>query len=151
MKNTKKTIAVILLILLIAFIWGHSAVSRETSKAESLAVGGFLTPFLELFVGNGNVTDHLVRKLAHFSEYAALGAALAFLLHTDGKTSLFRISYAALCAMAVAVADEGIQLFADGRGAQVQDILLDTAGAIFGLAMLLALFEIAMRLKSKTV
>ena len=147
MKNTKKTAAIIIISVLIAFIWGHSAMSRSVSKAESLAVGNFLGPFLELFVGKGNVTDHLVRKLAHFTEYAALGGALAYLLHVDGKRSFFQISYAALCAMAVAVVDEGIQLFADGRGAQVQDVLLDTGGAIFGLAFFLAVFAITVRIK----
>ena len=104
---------------------------------ESLAVGGFLTPFLEIFVGMGNVTDHLVRKLAHFTEFAAFGAVMAYLLHIERKKTFFHVSYTALCGMAVAVIDEGIQLFADGRGAQVQDILLDTGGSVFGIAVAL--------------
>ena len=39
---------------------------------------------LELFTGKGNVTDHLVRKLAHFCEYAALGV----LLEETGEAAL---------------------------------------------------------------
>lgn len=62
----------VLLILALAFIWGHSMFSAVDSAEESRRVGQWITPFLEQFVGPGNVTDHLVRKLAHFCEYGVL-------------------------------------------------------------------------------
>lgn len=128
-KTQIKTILVVLLALLLAFIWLHSMMPAE----ESQRVGQFLTPFLELLVGEGNVTDHLVRKLAHFCEYGALGILAGALLLVKKESGIFRWSYALLCALAVAVIDESIQLLADGRGAQVQDVLLDTAGSLTGL------------------
>ncbi len=79
------------------------------------------------------MTDHLVRKLAHFCEYGALGILAGALLLVKKESGIFRWSYALLCALAVAVIDESIQLLADGRGAQVQDVLLDTAGSLTGL------------------
>ena len=94
--------------------------------------------------GRGKRDDpYLVRKLAHFCEYGALGmilGALALLWESPGV--FFRGSYAFLLALAAAVVDESIQLVADGRGAQVQDILLDAAGSLTGLlaAWLLAAF-----------
>lgn len=131
-KTQIKTILVVLLALLLAFIWLHSMMPAEDSAEESQRIGQILTPILELFVGEGNVTDHLVRKLAHFCEYGALGVVLgALVLVRRGK--LFQWSYALLCALAVAVIDESIQLLADGRGAQVQDVLLDAAGSLTGL------------------
>ena len=145
MKNTKKRLTIGLLLFLLAFIWGQSAMSRAVSRAESEAVGSFLAPLLELLVGRGNVTDHLVRKLAHFCEYAALGAVLAMLLRFTEGRSLFFGSYAALCGMAVAVVDESIQLLADGRGAQVQDVLLDTGGMLFGLGLMTLLLTLRSR------
>ena len=57
--------------------------------------------------------------------------ALALLWESPGV--FFRGSYAFLLALAAAVVDESIQLVADGRGAQVQDILLDAAGSLTGL------------------
>lgn len=132
-KTQIKTILVVLLALLLAFIWLHSMMPAEDSAEESQRVGQFLTPFLELLVGEGNVTDHLVRKLAHFCEYGALGILAGALLLVKKKSGIFRWSYALLCALAVAVIDESIQLLADGRGAQVQDVLLDTAGSLTGL------------------
>ena len=141
----------VLLTLLLAFIWMHSMVPAEDSAEESRRVGQLLTPFLELFVGEGNVTDHLVRKLAHFCEYGALGVVLgALVLVRKGK--LFQWSYALLCALAVAVIDESIQLLADGRGAQVQDVLLDTAGSLTGLlaVWLIAALVRRLRYRNKT-
>ena len=132
-KTQIKTILAVLLALLLAFIWLHSMMPAEDSAEESQRVGQFLTPFLELFVGEGNVTDHLVRKLAHFCEYGALGILAGALLLVKKESGIFRGSYALLCALAVAVIDESIQLLADGRGAQVQDVLLDTAGSLTGL------------------
>ncbi len=132
-KTQIKMILVVLLALLLAFIWLHSMMPAEDSAEESQRVGQFLTPFLELLVGEGNVTDHLVRKLAHFCEYGALGILAGALLLVKKESGIFRWSYALLCALAVAVIDESIQLLADGRGAQVQDVLLDTAGSLTGL------------------
>ena len=44
------------------------------SSQESRRGGQLLAPLIELFAGEGNVTDHLVRKLAHFTEYGLLCA-----------------------------------------------------------------------------
>lgn len=147
MKNAKKKVTIVILIILLAFIWGHSAMSRESSKAESTAVCNMITPFLELFVGNGNVTDHMVRKLAHFTEFFALGVVMAYLLHLYRKYTFFDRSYAALCGMAVAVIDESIQLIADGRGAQVQDVLLDTSGMLVGLLIIITATDIIRKIR----
>lgn len=151
-KTQIKTILVVLLALLLAFIWLHSMMPAEDSAEESQRVGQFLTPFLELLVGEGNVTDHLVRKLAHFCEYGALGILAGALLLVKKESGIFRWSYALLCALAVAVVDESIQLLADGRGAQVQDVLLDTAGSLTGLlaVWLIAVLVRWLRRRNKT-
>ena len=91
-KTQIKTILVVLLALLLAFIWLHSMMPAEDSAEESQRVGQFLTPFLELFVGEGNVTDHLVRKLAHFCEYGALGILAGALLLVKKESGIFRWS-----------------------------------------------------------
>lgn len=145
----RKTISIIILILLLGFIWGHSMMSREASQEESLMVGGFIAPFLELFVGRGNVTDHLVRKLAHFTEYAALGMALGDVMRVYGRKGLWNLSHFFLFGMATAVIDEGIQLISDGRGAQVSDILLDCCGVAAGLAVIMIVFKMEERHERK--
>ena len=148
-KTQIKTILVVLLALLLAFIWLHSMMPAEDSAEESQRVGQFLTPFLELLVGEGNVTDHLVRKLAHFCEYGALGILAGALLLVKKESGIFRWSYALLCALAVAVIDESIQLLAGGRGAQVQDVLLDTAGSLTGLLAVWLIAVLVRRLRHR--
>ena len=88
------------------FIWVHSMIPARSSAAESRWVGQLITPVLELFTGEGNVTDHLVRKLAHFCEYAALGVLSGALVLLRKDAALFHWSYALLCTLAVAVIDE---------------------------------------------
>ena len=135
----KRRIALLVAIILtLAFIWGNSLLSREQSSDESAWVLQLLTPVLELFVGKGNVTEHLVRKLAHFTEFALFGFELLFWF-TDLRE---QVKEALLLAMAhglfAALTDETIQLFS-GRGSQVQDVWLDfagvTAGAVFALVL----------------
>ena len=130
---TRKIIAVAVLILLLAFIWGNSMASREDSQRASLTVGRFVTPFLELFAGKGNVTDHLVRKLAHFCEFAALGFDLLHVARAFGKKGIGAFGGCFLGGAAAAAIDEGIQLFNAGRGPGLGDVLLDSSGALFGL------------------
>lgn len=123
-----KKLLIILLIFILAFIWGHSCMSIARSREESSHVLEFLKPFLELFVGEGNVTLHLVRKLAHFTEFAVLGGVLALLLPLTWKGRLL----GAACGLLTGFIDETIQIFSD-RGDQISDVWLDFAGAFFGL------------------
>ena len=121
-----------LIVFTLAFIWGNSLLGREASSSESSAVMELITPLLEVFVGRGNVTEHLVRKLAHFSEFALLGAEvmLRFLLMEKPfrRAGLLAASHGLFAAFA----DETIQIFS-GRGPMVQDMWIDFAGVIGGI------------------
>ncbi len=76
MPKKQLTILNILITATILFAWGHSLMPGDLSEEESSRALDLLRPFLEIIFGRGNVTDHLVRKLAHFSEYALLGCEL---------------------------------------------------------------------------
>lgn len=144
----KRTLVLrILLIALLCFIWGHSMIPRDLSQEESLSILRFLKPVLEIFVGRGNATDHMVRKLAHFCEFAALGAVMELLEWTKHRRM---ISLSLLTsAVSIAAVDESIQLFSDGRGALVSDILLDSAGTFFGMLIMGLILQLGIRLKRK--
>ena len=120
-----------LLALTLVFIWGHSCMPVENSAAESGRVMGFLAPYLEWLVGKGGVTDHLVRKLAHFTEFTALGVQLLLLRRgTAGKDAARAVEYGFFAAFL----DESIQILS-ARGPQIADVWLDTAGTAFGVAV----------------
>ena len=164
MRRERKAnwIWLVLAVPLLAFIWGNSILSVAQSTSESRWVLNLVTPFLERFVGAGNVTDHLVRKIAHFVEFAALGFVLFWLFRwlggrasnassrggifggssSRGAASGGRVLLnAALIAFFTGFFDETIQVFT-GRGALIKDVWLDFAGSAFGIliAGLIGLF-----------
>ena len=81
--------------------------------------------------GAYQLMHHLIRKGAHFSEYALLGVFLA--LFFNALTSRFYIFYSFLTAVLYAISDEWHQSFIEGRGPGVTDVLIDSAGALTGI------------------
>ncbi len=131
--RTGKMILFLLLSLgLMVFIFTRSLQPGTESEQES----GFFVWLLQQ-IGFGGVDasflEHLVRKTAHFVEYACLGGMLACFW----RAVLLRLwpagVLAGITAAAVASIDETIQLSVPGRTGQFSDVMLDTAGAVTGL------------------
>lgn len=135
--------AALWILLTVVFIFSQSLPGIPASQAQSEQVMEIVEPILEPIVGQGNVTNHLVRKLAHFVEFSVLGAALAAYISLRGL-SCRRAAHALAFAALIALCDETVQIFSK-RGSQVQDVWLDIAGAVCGLALLL-LLTLAVRL-----
>lgn len=146
-KRKTEKILVILILLTLAFIFGNSLADKEQSSRESGWVLSLVQPFLELFIGKGNVTEHLVRKLAHFTEFALLGMELCFFfsLRADSVRKAFLLAFSH--GLFTALSDETIQIFSH-RGAQIPDVWLDTSGAVFGAGT--ALFFLGLCSSKKT-
>lgn len=131
-KHIPTVVLSLFLFVTLAFIWGNSIQSIEASQALSLGVLEKIKPLLEVVTGAGRATDHLVRKLAHFTEFAALGAELALLLMLAGRVRPQPAVNCAFLGLVVALLDETIQIFSH-RGAQIQDVWIDFAGLCAGL------------------
>ena len=144
MRGKKISTALLLLAILaaLAFIWGNSLDSAVESAAKSGRVRELLRPLLELVVGQGGVTDHLVRKLAHFTEYAVLGVLLLLLTAVGFRVRLQTVVNCLFFLMAAALTDETIQMFSDGRSSQLTDVWLDFSGVMAGI--LVGLFCLAL-------
>ena len=127
----RRRVLAILLILLVLFIWGNSCLPKRVSSQESGWVTELLRPIFEALFGEEAVTEHFVRKLAHFTEYAALGFVSAFLMLCLPIRAAWRVTYSAMGNLIVALLDETIQIFS-GRGPMIQDVWLDFSGAVFG-------------------
>ena len=85
----------------------------------------------------------LIRKIAHFVEYAALGLSTGLFfteLFSGSIKALRRGGYWAcgLCGL-YALSDELHQRFVPGRSMQLSDVLLDCAGALTAILFLLAI------------
>lgn len=121
-----------LLIMNLCFIWGNSLLPGSVSGAFSDWVKDLLTALLpvgEPSEGGGG----LLRKLAHFTEFACLGMLLTWLL---GMLRHPR-SLALLLGTGAACIDETIQRFVPDRGPSLQDVGIDTCGVIVGMSLLL--------------
>ncbi len=140
----KKSKAVLLLLTVftLIFIFSNSLFDVESSKTQSEGVMNYIEPFLELFVGKGNVTLHIVRKLAHFTEFGFLGLILG-LFTGKPKSRIF------LFTLLTALTDETIQLFT-GRGSQVKDVWIDFAGGCTGIIAGIILLFIVSKFMKKT-
>ena len=129
----------VLLILTLGFIWGQSILPKAISSAESNHVLSLMEPLFYLIFSSGVITEHLIRKIAHFCEFAFLGFQLYCLPSFDKRS--FRNS--ACLAFFSAFLDESIQMLSD-RGDQISDVWLDFSGALFGIVFaMLILFLIA--------
>ena len=128
----------VLIILTLALIWGHSLLGREASSEESGFVMELLEPVLEMVVGEGNVTEFLVRKLAHFTEFFVLG--LEVLTFFAYRKPLFPQAFllALTHGFFAAFLDETIQIFS-GRGPMIQDVWLDVSGFAVGSLLMLGI------------
>ena len=143
MKKQKVISAVLVILILatLAFIWGNSLQTIPESSAKSEKVLKAVTPTLEIFVGKGNATDHLVRKIAHFIEFSVLGIELALFMTVRKRVSIQSVSNCLFAGLSTAVIDESLQLISN-RGSQVVDVLLDFCGVVVGISIILVFYAL---------
>ena len=124
----------------LAFIWGNSLLPGEISGAISDAVKNAIRwclSFLRLPPGGGG-GGGLLRKVAHFTEFACLGGLFTWLFAMLRRPAILALG----CGFLAACVDETIQIFVPDRGPGVFDVLIDTAGVAVGFMLLLLLHHI---------
>ena len=121
-----------LLILNLAFIWGNSLLPGSVSGAFSDWVKELLMRLLPGGDEIGPEGGGLLRKLAHFTEFATLGILLAWMSAMRKRHG----AMALLLGAAAACVDETIQMFVPDRGPSLWDVGIDTCGVITGMIVL---------------
>lgn len=107
-------------------------------------MSGSLKAWLEQLL-HTEISEFLLRKAAHFSEYGLLGVEFSLLLglqHDKNGKNLQcgrNLLDFPLIGMLCAVTDETIQIFS-GRGSLVSDVWIDTAGFSTGFFLTVLLF-----------
>ena len=149
-KKRKAAVAVLTVLLLanLCFIWGNSLVSRSDSHDLSVGVLGFLPGFLRDLFPDQEQLVHIVRKAAHFTEFACLGGLSCGLLAATRAVKRHPFFHVWTGGFFVAAIDETIQIFT-GRGSQLQDVWLDFAGFSAGLLAVLVVRAVVLRSKPK--
>lgn len=106
---------------------------------------GVLYEIMQIFARIGistDITEHIIRKLAHFTEFTALGILLSIDTVLFLKNMKQYVWIPLFIGLLVALIDETIQLFPIGRSSSVKDVWIDFSGVIFGTILLLVLKQI---------
>lgn len=120
-----------LLVCNLVFIWGNSLLPGAVSGAFSDWVRAILA---RLFASGPEEPSSggLLRKIAHFTEFTALGALLCWRFAMAGRSR----KGALLSGICAACVDETIQRFVPDRGPSLRDVCIDSAGVAAGIALL---------------
>ena len=122
----------------VVFIFSNSLLSGEASGSVSGSISKFLYSIVQKlgFSMSDEKFHHLVRKLAHFTEFAGLGILVR--IATGRMVGRGKWLLRGMLLIAVPLIDETIQLFVPGRGGSLRDCCIDMAGYVTG--FLLAAF-----------
>ncbi len=143
----KKIIPVLLLVLMVVIF----LLSAQPADDSSLTSSHFAEFFAHILFHNYDSLSpefqkeavsgltFIVRKTAHFSEYALLGFLWYLFLKNTRNGMFFSLALTFL----YAVSDEFHQLFVAGRSGQFRDVMLDTTGGLFGILVAFVLLCIA--------
>lgn len=119
------------------FSYQPAPVSNELSKGiteQLVQLIETIFPHVEMEI---NQFNSKVRKLAHFLNFLVFGIVVMFAVR---RIRVFRkksVLIAFLICTLFAITDEVHQLFVPGRGAQLQDVLIDSTGACVGIGLYL--------------
>lgn len=159
-KHALSLVFLLFSFLIMGWIFSFSAEvsdkSSETSKGVSYFIASVIVgDFSDLSEAQkeAQVAElvPIVRKVAHFAIYAALGfflmlSASSYYLENKQKIKRDVASAVALgVSLFYAATDEFHQLFVEGRSGSVRDVCIDFCGALVG--VLFAVFVLALFLK----
>lgn len=146
MNKRKKTSPILILfrilftcclIYSVVFIFQNSLQIASVSSEKSEQVQQIVNAAAGS-VGLGPFSLHIIRKMAHFTEFMLMGFWFMLCLRVYTRHFIRHMSWPLFFGLTTAVTDETIQLFVDGRGSSVKDVWIDFAG--FSVGLFVALF-----------
>ncbi len=137
--------------------WFSAQLAVESSKMShsiGKAIGEVLVPDFKALSSEeqeaiAEKIDYPVRKTAHAMEYAVLGGLLVLMYGSYEIIGKKGMAYGILTGVAYAMTDEIHQLFVAGRSCQVTDVLIDSAGVIFGSIIGVLIFICTIKQRSR--
>ena len=127
------------------FIFSNSMAVAQVSSASSGRVLTLLQGALRRLGHPAlaqRLTQHVVRKMAHFCEYLLEGFLLMLCMRVYSRHPLRHITVPMLGGVLTALTDETIQLYSPGRSSQVTDVWLDSVGVLAGILTALVLMAL---------
>lgn len=133
--------------LFIVLIFLNSSLPAAQSSTVSGGVVEEINALLKEADLSWEVTDHMVRKTAHFLEFMGLGILVFLAIRSYTPHPACHLFTGLFVGLMVPVSDESIQLFVEGRSGQVSDVVLDFTGFVTGTLLFFLLFFLFTRKK----
>lgn len=144
-KGNKILFSLFLLLSLsvMAMIFYFSAQWADSSEQESVSLYDLFLRYTHL----NFVSHNAFRKMAHFSEFAALGFCFCGCGYFF-SSELHPLISAAACAV-YALSDEVHQIFVPGRACRIFDVFVDSCGASFGILIFILITLLIIKINDK--
>ncbi len=113
-------------------IWFNSLMPADVSSEQSGFIVGIINSLFDWMniSIDQSLLSAIIRKLAHFIEFSVLG--YLYFNISFKQSNKKNLIIAILLGIVVAIIDECIQLFVDGRAFMLTDIGIDSSGVITG-------------------
>lgn len=148
----KKIISWILVILWAYIIFSFSNQTGENSGGLSIRITEFILNLFNLEVNKETLdTLHfLIRKTAHFTEYAIFAIFIFNAVYNSFKLNLKYISLISFLSAALySLSDEFHQLFIADRVGSLTDCIIDSCGALTGTLFCIIIIYIFQKITAK--
>ena len=142
-----RALLTLLCILMFAWIFSNSLKSGESSSKQSQTVVDSIQDVASVIAPDSSIANatgkdyeklHMdIRTLAHFSEFALLGALLIWCYFSYTRAKLFLVIPFGIATLTPFV-DEFLQTFSSGRAAEITDVVVDMLGLGFGMFLAFA-------------
>lgn len=130
----------VLLIGYAAFVFSNSMKAAVESAQQSSRALELAQQILDgVGLGNIGITEHFIRKAAHFAEYTCMGLLIFQTVRSFQRPWTETVLCIMLLGILIPFADETIQLFVEGRSGQISDVWLDMSGVFAGTMIMVML------------
>jgi VanZ family protein len=137
MKRFNKFLAWAAVVFWMAVIFGLSSQVAEQSDQLSMGITEIITQVVEKAIPAKDIEitslNRFIRKNAHFIAYLVLGMLVINAMRCGGFSGYKSTLLALFLCIIYAISDEIHQLFVPGRGCQVIDVMIDSAGSASGI------------------
>ena len=143
----KRVLFLIMLVIAFYVIFNFSAQNGEDSGTLSEKVTRFIVEIISKIktmdisrkVYYIQKLHPIVRKLAHFSIYTAVGFSIMGFMCTFDIRNIFKVIISLSVGIIYAISDEIHQYFIPGRGPSIIDVGIDSFGVLTGIFILVTL------------
>lgn len=142
-KATKRIFWLTLTAACLVLIWGNSCLTGEESGELSGGLMEWISHNMPWLISR----ELVLRKLAHFTEFALLGFALGGAVRSFGLRGSLPWLVTLFTVLLCACVDETIQIFVPGRGSSLIDAWIDFGGGCTGTVVLACLKQTLNRRK----